>query len=195
MTKIIYTGLVLFGLLSACKKGPDDPSFSLRSRKARLAGEWRLKSGNITLDELDAKSGEHFDAVYTINGTSLEGTHTTLTTIASVKGTFVLDLTIDKKGRFNFKETYSGGTIEAAGDWDFNSGVGEEKNKESFTLQIDDVTSGKTSGHYFNQFGLVFKYKIKELRNDVLVINCSELVYVDQKGITQKIQAEYSFVQ
>lgn len=28
----------------ACKKGQEDPSFSLRTRKARLAGEWKVKS-------------------------------------------------------------------------------------------------------------------------------------------------------
>lgn len=49
-TLIIYCLLILV-FANACKKGQDDPSISLKSRRARVAGEWKVQ-----LKETNAKS-------------------------------------------------------------------------------------------------------------------------------------------
>lgn len=36
-------------LLSNCKKGEADPSISLRTRNARLVGEWNFQSGSVSI--------------------------------------------------------------------------------------------------------------------------------------------------
>ncbi|MDD4575741.1 MAG: hypothetical protein PHI36_04870, partial [Bacteroidales bacterium] len=54
--KIILLLLAVFATtFSACKKGEDDPALSLRSRKARVAGEWKMtniKSTNTFSSDL-----------------------------------------------------------------------------------------------------------------------------------------------
>jgi hypothetical protein len=49
-TRFYY--LLVFGLLflfpAACKKGENDPLISLRTRKDRVAGDWRLTGGSAT---------------------------------------------------------------------------------------------------------------------------------------------------
>ena len=63
--KAIPFALVLFGLTvtEACKKGENDPAISLKSRKGRLKGEWKLTSGEVI-------------AVFTISGNSTTTTTT-----------------------------------------------------------------------------------------------------------------------
>ena len=52
----IIKNFIVFALLSvtilACKKGENDPFLSLSSRKARLAGEWKLTK----MDELNVSN-------------------------------------------------------------------------------------------------------------------------------------------
>src|SRR5688500_16152298 len=47
-TKRTLTALAMVALLApaieSCKKGEEDPSISMRSRKARVAGEWNVSS-------------------------------------------------------------------------------------------------------------------------------------------------------
>ena len=45
---IIIVTMVSLLVLNGCKKGEDDPFFSFRSRDARLAGEWVIKSLNTS---------------------------------------------------------------------------------------------------------------------------------------------------
>ena len=42
---VLLVGAVLVSFLDSCKKGEDDPAISLKSRTARLKGEWELVSG------------------------------------------------------------------------------------------------------------------------------------------------------
>jgi hypothetical protein len=44
VTKSLIALLALAAVMPACKKGDEDPSISLRSRKGRVAGEWKVKS-------------------------------------------------------------------------------------------------------------------------------------------------------
>ena len=40
----ILTYTIIFGTLIGCQKGPEDPTFSFSTRKARLTGEWMVNS-------------------------------------------------------------------------------------------------------------------------------------------------------
>lgn len=195
MTKHICLYLLLFSLLTACKKGENDPLLSLQSRKSRIAGAWRVSKGKVTVDVFNTSSGYHFDGVYTIDGNTIKGTETTLTAYAQVSGNFVLDMVIDKKGSFSFNENIQASNIQAKGTWNFAGNIGDEKNKESAIFQLESVSNGSSGSHFFNHFSMTFKYRIKELRDKVLVLSSNESVYVNTKGDTQKIAAEFTFVQ
>ena len=42
--KASWVGLLAVMIMTACQKGPEDPAFSFSTRKARLTGEWEVKS-------------------------------------------------------------------------------------------------------------------------------------------------------
>lgn len=46
LSTVLFFG-ILISLTVSCKKYPDGPSFSLRSKKERLANTWKIQSGQI----------------------------------------------------------------------------------------------------------------------------------------------------
>jgi hypothetical protein len=48
----LFLVLAAMLILPSCKKGDNDPFFSFHSRKARVVGTWKLKSGSITENAL-----------------------------------------------------------------------------------------------------------------------------------------------
>lgn len=54
--------------VSSCKKGENDPFLSLRSRKARVTGEWKLTKGTVT--ETDNSRGTTNSEVTTYTETT-----------------------------------------------------------------------------------------------------------------------------
>lgn len=170
-----------------CKKGEDDPAISLRTRKARAAGEWRLVSGSA------AYTAKGYNETYAFNGTDVR---ITSTLYYPVEGKYVLNLKIDKDGTFTFKETLLGATLEASGEWNFNKGGDEHKRKEDFIFTIDAVAKGNTSGlHFFNRLNTNFVYQIIELRNKRLVIHSAGTFYTSSNGDYSTLSTDYVFQQ
>lgn len=162
---------VLF--FKGCKKGEDDPALSLRTRKARLSGEWRLKEGTASYTAL--YNGAIYNYAFRFNGIKCEEYVTdyygtpTIHTFA-----YLLNVKLEKDGTFYFKEIISGKTLEATGTWDFNHKTSDSKNKESFRLHISNIITGSLSDdHLFNQLSVDFIFKIKELRNKKIVLTAT----------------------
>lgn len=183
---ILIAGLVL--CFAGCKKGEDDPAVSLRTRKARLAGEWRLISGKAS------RTAEGYNESFTFDGSSMKVNVTSYYPVVYT-GKYSLGLTIKKDGSFTFKENFAGGILDGKGVWNFNTGVGEDKKKEAVIFTIDKVDHGYTADNMFNRYSVNFIYKIKELRNKKLVIYSAGKVYVDTKGNYVTLSTEYVFQQ
>jgi len=45
--QFILISLLSVFVFSECKKGEEDPLISLRTRKARVVGKWKIKSGTV----------------------------------------------------------------------------------------------------------------------------------------------------
>jgi hypothetical protein len=186
--------LALF--VSTCKKGEDDPLFSLSSRKARMEGEWRFVSGDLVIGTTDLKNWTRYNEVFVFKGSGYEMTQTGAINPIVSKGTFILSLTIKKDGHFSVEEIFDGKILEAEGNWDFNTGIGSEKSKSEISFEITNVSKGVTGGyHLLNQSGTKFSYKIKELRNKRLVLKIDRLIYEDINGPKQTFYGEFVFVQ
>lgn len=176
-------------LVSGCKKGEDDPIISLRTRKARAEGDWRLVSGTA------GYTTKGYNETYDFDGTNVTANYTEAEPIIYT-GRYLLNLNISKEGKFTFKEVIAGSTLEASGDWNFNKGGGESKKKEEFIFTINSVAKGKTNDlHFFNRLNTNFTYQIKELRNKRLVIHSSGVFYTDSKGNYSTLSTEYVFQQ
>lgn len=184
----ILSALALILVFSGCRKGEDDPRFSMRTRKARLTGDWKLESGNAGL------TSGGYNNTYTFMG--MDYTRNESTSYTTYIGKYILNLRINKDGSFSFKEYLAGLTLEASGTWNFNTGIGSAKGKEEVVFIIDEVKEGYTHGNnIFNRFSTTFIYTIKELRNNRLVIHSKGKVYSDLRGRYVTLSTNYVFKQ
>jgi hypothetical protein len=141
MKKIFKLALIVAVALPAvtfvgCKKGENDPAISLRSRKGRVAGEWKVAgyemtqtwtSGSTTSTDTYSNDGTTTTWTSSTGSTSTNGTY-------SESGTF----TFEKDGTYSMTNTvsatdYSQTTTEE-GNWNFTGGVGEMKNKSQIVI-------------------------------------------------------------
>ncbi|RMG79684.1 MAG: hypothetical protein D6707_07700 [Bacteroidetes bacterium] len=169
----IIPGLLLF----SCKKGEKDPDFSLRSRKNRLAGEWKITQAQK----------QHADTVWTFTQNQMILKIDTLPA-----DTFVIDFswTFDAQGTYEkiFAVTYPPNywydgskevtqTTTEKGIWNFSGGAGTTKKKsqlvlteETVTTAADDVNlSVSAVKHIGNPFGKI--YQITGLSNKKLYLD------------------------
>lgn len=143
--KIILLALIGAAMImpiSSCKKGADDPFLSLKSRKARLAGDWDVTSWIIT----------------TVSGTTTstttyeDGSYTYTSGSTTTTGSYTWDFTIEKNGSYNYKRTItvSGNSdkYEEEGLWFFTSANKDNdlKNKEMVGFQSTKRTYTSGSG-------------------------------------------------
>lgn len=131
----LFTILVIVcSSVLSCKKGDNDPLFSLKTRKARISNEWKVSFSEINLgDTMVAFDGD----VETILFGDVE-----LAQIPSVQeytfekdGTYIIE--ISRSYPAGYLDSAAGpstiNTIEA-GTWSFTGGTGEVKNKEQVLL-------------------------------------------------------------
>jgi hypothetical protein len=190
--RVLLSVFTFISLLSVtnCKKGEDDPLVSLRSRKERLVGDWRLQSGTATYTQ------DTYRESYIFDGSNVTLYVAAPSYAAGYKGKYFLNLNISKDGKFIFKELLSNVVLEASGTWNFNVGVGKEKKKEDILFYIDKVIAGYTNGNnLFNRTNTSFVYKIKELRNKKMVITSTGKIYSDSRGKYTTLSNEYIFIQ
>lgn len=163
---------VLFVLLATgCRKGENDPWFSLHSRKARVAGSWTVTSGCGKDTEVNPS--------YTItNEWSFNGSVKTVNTVtighdtvlSSSSDKYQLLCTFEKDGSFAIVEnngTSSAGSSTKRGTWNFADG---EERRSRLILSITTWETPSGSLHYEGSNCPVVIYDIDELRNDKMVI-------------------------
>lgn len=159
-----------------CKRGEDDPVFSLRSRRNRLKGEWVLQK---------AKWINNDTTVAFENDLIL----TTMDTITSDSLTASIVYNFELSGRYTIKSEYSYPgdfnnsnnlafqlTNERIGIWNFNNGSSEDPNKSKLILieekveETSSITGSNVEAFEIEGATIGFLYSIKELRYDKLVL-------------------------
>ncbi len=151
-------------ILTACKKGPEDPFLSFRSRKVRLSGEWKVINKNINVlygnvissgatetRELNLGSTE-----FSINGSENFNKKFPIDTTFShdIDGTVDAHaFSFDKEGNFTYNYTYSYGQ-------QYPVNVGGNIQTQKITIKETVLKNGKwyfagKSGEYKNKENLV----------------------------------------
>ncbi len=133
LTKAVLAILVVASSITACKKGDDDPGMSLSSRKARLAGEWKVDSYELTATDIETNNGVNTVTTETnVNSTKISGaTITTNSSVTSTEAGFT-SYTQSETGTVS-EFTY---TIEKDGTW---------KSKMVTKITSSTVTGGGAS--------------------------------------------------
>ncbi len=195
-TKLIALALLAISFIfQDCKKGPNDPAISLRSRKARMEGKWSLRSGNAGLT-LNDPVASPFAQSFVLDGSQAHATETPSTGPPTVYFfAFFLNIEIKKDGSFTLIETFGSKVLNAKGKWNFLSGIGEAKNKEYITFTIETLDNGETVGHLFNKQATEFTYKILGLKNKELELESGTKEYINVNGKNTSYSASYKFAQ
>lgn len=128
--------------LTGCKKGENDPFLSVKSRKARLVGEWTVSKG-----EGKSTSGST-TTTWTYDGT----TETQTTGSNTSTRTVTYSYTFEKDGSMTYVETETGTILGAAytdvstqtGMWNFRGRVGDAKNKDAVIVTVNSFTNTYT---------------------------------------------------
>jgi hypothetical protein len=142
-------------LCTECKKGEDDPLISLRTRKARVVGNWKMTKGftsqmifGAVIETTYSRDGFEQHRVDQGNGSTSTTGPAHFTIEFKNDGGMILD-----------RMLALGDSRTITGTWNFAGGVGDAKNKEQIILH-DPKDAVRTD----------VIYHIKELRNKKLVL-------------------------
>lgn len=174
---IVCLGAILTTL--GCKKGEDDPFLSLRSRKARVAGEWKVTQRSINTNQtqggLSSTSTTTYDGTTETTQAESGGFNISYTTAVTY------DITFEKDGTYKMvvvtTEDGETQTETAEGNWAF---IGKSKdaglkNKEAISLSQTKYTD--SDGYTENYAGTFMNYDnwiITQLKNKEIVISIDE---------------------
>jgi hypothetical protein len=174
MKKLLLLAFVGLTILS-CEKGENDPFMSLRSRDARITGEWELESMSATyIDKMDSNEFKTTlnleDGIITqkefFNGVEDPDETTT--------ASFSRILEIMNKGKYKNVTTDDGQVLTIEGDWFW---VQSDKNKSRLALD-DDYGS----------------FEIDRLTNSELVLKRVQKASLVEDGETEKSDTEEEFI-
>ncbi|MFH0895173.1 MAG: hypothetical protein V2A54_12125 [Bacteroidota bacterium] len=185
---VVLAALFMAPVFNGCKKGEEDPGMSLKSRKARLAGEWEMIEGTNT--SISGTSTE----TYTYNN----GTLTYTGGGASVTGTYTWVLTIEKTGSYTVEqsETFTGNVsnYKEEGFWFFSekNKDSEYKGKEVLFLQSTKrtYTSGGTTNIYSEEGGSLSALELVRLASKEMIVH-SKNVYTSTATSTD--ESDFTF--
>ncbi len=127
-------------ILAGCKKSEDDPFLSLKSRDARITGEWKLVEMLDSSVETYSSPGftETYVAVSRFDGTTAVYSETYTdesgTSSDSSSHAYLMEITIKKDGAYKLVQSVDEETVNATGEWWWES---DTKNKSRITLDDD----------------------------------------------------------
>ena len=115
--------------ITSCKKGEEDPFLSLKSRKARLVGEWKLVSGTEVTNSNEI-----------VKQTTYTGS-TATETVGPLQETYIYveTLTFGKNYEYKMELLDDGDICKYEGFWAFMKGYDEIANKECVVVRIGKV--------------------------------------------------------
>lgn len=176
--KIYTLALLTIASVTACKKGANDPALSLKSRKGRLAGEWKLSSGEQT-------NTTTFSGTTNVTTTSYDGSNRTITGSGTTNTTpYTQELTFEKDGTYKNKVTDDGSILTEEGYWQFmgKSKEGDIKKKEAITMTYTKYTddSGVTTVEGKGVWGSTVRFDKLSSKEIIVLID------------TQTSQTDYS---
>ena len=154
-----FVAIAGFTAITGCKKGENDPFLSLKSRKARISGEWKLTDGIVTQINSDGVNTDTYVTTFTETTATVDGNSISYTQT----------LTIDKDGTYEVVIVEDGDTYTISGNWYF-SGKSKDidlKKKEAIifseTKYVSSSGSDTYQGLYADEIILIDQLKNKEL--------------------------------
>lgn len=147
LINFVFVGIAIAGLsaITGCKKGENDPFLSLRSRKARITGEWKLSEGTSTNTSIFGGVSNTSTTIYT--GTTCSSNGSTY----QYSETF----TIEKDGTYKVDIIDDGYAYSISGNWFFAGKIKDIdlKNKEAIMLVAQEYNEPGYTETYNGLYG------------------------------------------
>jgi hypothetical protein len=158
---IAFFAMVIVGMtgVAGCKKGENDPFLSLKSRKARISGEWKLTSGTLTSSSTNNGISNSSTTVFTETTSTSDGT----------TDLYTETMTIDKDGTYEVAIVIDGFAYTVRGIWFFAGKIKDLdlKKKEAIVLSGQQYTESGYSATYNGLYGgevlIIDQLKSKEI--------------------------------
>lgn len=150
LLKYLFIALIAITLIpvSSCKKGPNDPFISLRSRAARLAGTWKLTNAAYTITQVDGNKNTTIEYTYDVavgkmSYTKTEKIGNAQPTVSKDSYTYTETWTIDKANTYTRNSVEDAFPVTETGSWAFlnKDKDAELKNKEAVVLLPNKIVS------------------------------------------------------
>jgi hypothetical protein len=162
--KIFYFALIAIiiagmSTVTSCKKGENDPFLSLRSRKARITGEWKLSQGTITSSFTSGSLSGSSTQIYTGSTCTSDGN----------TYSYSENLTIKKDGTYEVVIVDDGFVYTVKGLWFFAGKIKDLdiKNKEAVVFSEQQYNESGYSETYKGLYGgdvmIIDQLKNKEI--------------------------------
>ena len=166
--KIFYFAFVAIAIAgmstmtTSCKKGENDPGLSLKSRMARITGEWELTEGTNT--NTNASGGVSFTSTTTYNGS-------TATTSTGGSFQYTETLTMEKDGTYEVAIMDDGDSYTITGVWFFAGKIKDLdlKNKEAVMFTPQTYSEVGYSETYNGLYGGGDIMIIDQLKNKEII--------------------------
>jgi hypothetical protein len=187
--------------LTACKKGDNDPFLSLRSRKNRVCGKWKLSKGKLMTSVTDnnVQTSSSRTAVYE----EFQVTYTQMPGNTTWKNNRSEILTFDEDGSFTqtIIETPVGSLsnqTQVEGRWAFYGRNDKEelKNQEALSISVtsNTQTTGSTSTYYTDEAPITASiWRLEELRKDKMVVKYKNTV--KDSGVFYVTEGDFTYVE
>jgi hypothetical protein len=189
---LLLTGL-FSTLLMGCKKGENDPFLSLKSRKARIAGQWEMINWESSVTQSNSNPVSSSSTTYSYTDEKLTTVYVSGSNTIKTANRYAVKYEFRKNGRFSIliEDYYEEGTIKSeqniAGTWFFNGKNKslEQKKKEYISLNI---ISNKSNSYYSNgtplgtninvKFGLsgLETIQLNRLTNNEMVLTLDQIL-------------------
>lgn len=146
----ILLGITLLNFWQSCKKGPEDPFFSLHSRLARVTGEWNITEYKVNNDDSLRRVVDSIGPYIGFCGSQTDKVVLNYKYIWTFEkdGGYQQKLTIDSSYIFDIANNtpickdslYKDSSLTViVKEWNFTGNVGDLKNKEQI-LVLDPET-------------------------------------------------------
>lgn len=151
-------------ILTGCKKGEGDPFLSLKSRKARLVGEWNVTAGK------GSSTNSGITTTWTYDGAQNVTTYPSPLPTSTDK--YTMKYTFEKDGTYELVYTDNNNSTPeistAKGTWNFTGRVGELKNKSQLVLTTTSYTTSAgtvtvSGSEAMNEIMDIYQLKNKEI--------------------------------
>ncbi|MEI6852271.1 MAG: hypothetical protein WCL06_05485 [Bacteroidota bacterium] len=164
---VLLVAFIAIPTFQACKKGANDPAISFKSRKARLCGDWTLKSGSTTV----VSGGS--STVYTYTGS-------TVSSSGGGSANYTEAMSIVKDGTFKYTIMNNGASRVSEGQWYFMDGNKDKKIKDKEVVAFYETTitytpaGGTASVSTYVGISPDYVWQLDELKSKEIIVLTDE---------------------